>query len=276
MTSNPPASRGCKPIDPALGLHEILESVRQRRYMKDHCEMLCKNLPAILEITHNAAPLRSRSKGPIYKLHREEKIDPLVEERLLEKRIWQAWNTTTAASGGPFLDGVCHRIQTYQMPLKHERHDKRWGMIDLVGVTPAGLPVVIELKQDNASDTPLRALVEGLAYACAIKRAWNEKDFLREEWAAAMEKIGLHPPLKEKLSTVPVILLAPSAYWERTIGSLEVPSAGKVPADAWQAFKTLVNACEDHGYPVHCAQLTTEEAHEVNIRPVSVGPVTLP
>jgi hypothetical protein len=157
MISDSPTTRGYKPIDPTLGLHEILASVRQRAYMEKHCQELSGSLAQILRHTYCAAPIRNRTKGPIYKLGREEKTDPLVEERLLEKRLWQAWNTTTAASEASFLDEVCHRIQTYQMPLKNARHDKYWGMIDLMGATTTGLPVVIELKRGDARDTPLRA-----------------------------------------------------------------------------------------------------------------------
>jgi len=66
---------------------------------------------------------------------------------------------------------------------------------------------VIELKQEGATDTPLRMPVEALAYACAVRKAWNEGR-LRVEWAAAMEENGLHHEPEKILVRVPVILLA--------------------------------------------------------------------
>src|SRR5690606_13284138 len=122
---------------------------------------------------------------------RGEKGDPAVRERLIEKLIWKAWSfEAVARHGQPFLGNVCRFIQTYQMPLQGTRADRGWGKIDLLGSTFQALPAVIELKQEKAKDTPLRMLVEGLAYACAVRKGWNEGK-LRTEWAAAMKKNGL-------------------------------------------------------------------------------------
>jgi hypothetical protein len=130
------------------------------------------------------------------------------------------------------------------------RRDKRWGKIDLVGVTSDASPVVIELKREDAKDTLLRMLVEGVAYACAVRKAWNEGG-LRAKWSVAMKKHGLHQEQKEILANVPVILLAPSGFWKRAIGSEGSSSNGKVQEDAWPPFMRLVQKCDDHGFPIY-------------------------
>ena len=275
MSSESSPSR-LKAIDDALGLHEIIASVRQLSYMKQHSKTLLDTLNVKLEITYARAPGGRLAKGQTYELERTEKPDPAVRERLLEKLIWKGWRFQAVAEHGqPFLNGVCRFIQTYQMPLRGTREDRRWGMIDLVGATPNSLPVVIELKQEGASDTPLRMLVEGLAYACAVRKAWNEGS-LRAEWAAATKKNGFHQEPEKILSTVPVILLAPVEFWERTIGSPGKRTSGKVREDAWPAFIELVHQCGVHGFPIHFVQFEIGTADDGAITVSDISEVRLP
>lgn len=208
MSSESPPPR-LKPIDEALGLHEIIASVRQLSFMNQHCQTLLGALSAKLETTYARAPSGRQAKGQTYELQRNERADPSVRERLLEKLIWMGWRfQAVSAHGQPFLGDMCRFIQTYQMPLQGTRKDARWGKIDLVGATSEALPAVIELKQEDATDTPLRMLAEGLAYGCAVRKAWNEGG-LRAEWMAAMRTNGLSQEQPRTLTAVPVILLAP-------------------------------------------------------------------
>lgn len=256
-----------KPIDRSLGLHEIIASVRQLSFMKQHSEVLGSNLNVALELTYAKAPVGRLAKNQTYELERSEKPDPSVRERLLEKRLWKEFRFQAfAVHGRPFFGDVCRFIQTYQMPLQGTRSDRRWGKIDLLGVTQDALPVVIELKQEGATDTLLRMLVEGVAYACAIRRAWNEGS-LRAHWAIAVKRNGLLQQNAEILATVPVLLLAPSDFWKRSIGSPGVRSNGKVREDAWPPFLALVRKCADHGFPVHFLQFEIDDAG-LNVLPV--------
>lgn len=249
-----------KPIDGALALHEIIASVRQLSFMKQHSEVLASNLNVALELTYARAPLGRLAKGQTYELERGEKPDPSVRERLLEKRLWKDFRFSAFAEHGrPFAGDVCRFIQTYQMPLQGTRNDRRWGKIDLLGATADASPAVIELKQEDAKDTLLRMLVEGVAYACAIRKAWNEGG-LRAQWATAMKKNGLSPSDAQVLAEVPVLLLAPSDFWRRAVGSPGVRSNGKVRDDAWQPFLALVRKCSDHGFPVHFLEFDTNDA----------------
>jgi len=117
----------------------------------------------------------------------------------------------------------------YQFPLKARENNKGVGKIDLFGVIDDETPCVIELKvgQDsgNMSDTPLRALLEGLAY-CALVEA-NKKEI----WEEAQEKFGF----EFKGPRPHLMILAPVDYWSYFFNK---PSAGD-----W--FPPLLQLVED-------------------------------
>src|SRR5205823_5095594 len=105
------------PIDAQRGLHQIIASVRQLSYMKQHSQTLLDTLESKLQITYDKAPLRRKAEGQKYELQRLERRDPSVPERLLEKLIWQAWGYQHVQDNKTSLFGdVCHFIRTYQMP----------------------------------------------------------------------------------------------------------------------------------------------------------------
>ncbi|MBF0185958.1 MAG: hypothetical protein HQM06_16435 [Magnetococcales bacterium] len=78
----------------------------------------------------------------------------------------------------------------YQMPLKERSCDRGVGKVDLFGVTSDGSLCIVELK--TGQDTPLKALLHGLAYAAVVRA--NQQDIGSE--------IGIRsslPPLGERL-----------------------------------------------------------------------------
>ncbi len=95
----------------------------------------------------------------------------------------------------------------YQFPLKARQEDKGIGKIDLFGVIDGETSCVIELKVDqdsgNMSDTPLRALLEGLAYCALVEANKNEI------WKEAQEKFGF----EFKGPRPHLMILAPVGYW---------------------------------------------------------------
>lgn len=128
------------------------------------------------------------------------------------------------------------KIIDYQFPLKARRGDKGIGKVDLFGVIDDEIPCVIELKVDQKEnrkpDTPLRALLEGLAY-CAIIEG-NQKDI----WQEAKEKFDL--TFKEPRPHL--IILAPEEYWSYYF---QKDSAGN-----WTAgFSELVLKLKEHPFP---------------------------
>ena len=120
-------------------------------------------------------------------------------------------------------------IIDYQMPLKARQDDRGIGKVDLFAVVDGRLPCVVELKMASDTtrgDTPLRALLEGLAY-CAIVEA-NAADIaseVAEEHALAASRPTL-------------VVMAPDDYWA---GYLDHPTAGK-----WlPAVRDLVSVLRD-------------------------------
>ena len=109
------------------------------------------------------------------------------------------------------------KIIDYQFPLKARQNDQDIGKIDLFGVIDGETPCVMELKvgQDsgNMSDSPLRALLEGLAY-CALVEA-NRKEI----WKEAQEKYGF----EFKCLRPQLMIMAPVDYWSYFFNK---PSAG--------------------------------------------------
>ena len=109
-------------------------------------------------------------------------------------------------------DGRVLEFIDYQTPLKAKQDDKGIGKVDLFGVIDNKHPTIIELKiesKGNAlADTPLRALLEGLAY-CAI----IEKN-LQKISIEASNKFNTH--FNDQLT---LIVLAPDEYWNRYLQS---------------------------------------------------------
>lgn len=115
-------------------------------------------------------------------------------------------------------DGRNLVILDYQTPLKAQQSDAGIGKVDLFGVIDGNLPGVIELKvtgsENNLSDTPLRALLEGFAY-CALVEANGAE--------IAGEALARH---ETRFSTVrpALLVMAPEDYWRdyldrRSVGS---------------------------------------------------------
>ena len=120
-------------------------------------------------------------------------------------------------------------IIDYQMPLKARRDDLGVGKVDLFAIVDGTLPCIVELKvagETNCGDTPLRALLEGLAY-CAIVEA-NAADIASE----IADQHGL------SASRPTLVVMAPDDYWA---GYRDHPRAGK-----WlSAVRDLISGLRD-------------------------------
>jgi hypothetical protein len=159
------------------------------------------------------------------------------EEDKWERAMYKKWGP----AGSDQFVPVCKRIQTYQYPLQERGKESRyWGKIDLLGIGADFLPVPIELKKRDAVESPLRMLVEVVAYGFAIRKVWPR---LKDHWDKAVRWFGVSPSqLPEKLDRVTLICVAPDEYWRRCLGLLAGTKRGAFPSQAWPPFWKLVDA----------------------------------
>jgi len=225
--------------------------------MEQRSEEVLRYLNVLLERSYKEAPSRHES----FKLNREGKTNPKKSQKegRLEKAIWEQWRRGSGADNDRFfLPWVCRFILSYQMPLWNTRADKEKSgrYADLIGVSREWLPVVIELKTAESGETPLRMLVESLAYGVAIRKAWNDPEGpFNKAWTTQLNTIAPKNECPPMLQDVPLICLAPAGYWKKCIGK---PAGKRTPkqvfAEAWYPFNKLVAACAERGYPVTFAE----------------------
>ncbi len=117
------------------------------------------------------------------------------------------FNATKKGKDFSLADGQKLYFLDYQFPLKARQSDKGVGKVDLFCAIENNIPAVAELKvagkNGQLGDTPLKALLEGLAY-CAIVEA-NLEAIARE--AKARFNINL------KTGKPDLIVMAPHDYW---------------------------------------------------------------
>jgi hypothetical protein len=117
------------------------------------------------------------------------------------------FNATKNGKDFSLADGQRLSFLDYQFPLKARQGDKGIGKVDLFCAIENSIPAVAELKvagkNGQLGDTPLKALLEGLAY-CAIVEA-NLEAIARE--AKARFKINLTTGKPD------LIVIAPNDYW---------------------------------------------------------------
>jgi hypothetical protein len=235
-------------VDPQRGLQDLVQQDEkatgrtgfrfQLKYLKEQCEDILYHLDSLIRNTRAQAPQRP---GEYHLDRRLEERAPRGEEARWEWVMWEKWGPRS--HGETYLPN-CPHIQTYQFPLKGARDDSRWGKVDLLGVSPARLPVINEVKKRQTTDSVLRTLIEMCAYGVALQEVWPK---LKPEWELAMRarfSENLHLP--DRLDSPSLIGVAPQDYWNRQLGLSADAPRGRVPKGAWPAFWALVDAFRAH------------------------------
>lgn len=258
--ANHMSDRQYRPIRCNESYHRMGAELNQLKYQAKHIDSLISCMNVQMEQTYCAAPLRHQS----FQLDRKPRDNSRIEERLLEKAIWATWHYSLHENApNTFARNCCEYIQSYQVPLQKSRKDDSWGKIDLVGATAQRTPCVIELKRKKSNETPLRMVVEGVAYAIALRKSWNHSDgTLYDQWINTENLRNASSEIPKVLLTVPVIGIAPSEYWDRKLGKIDAVKGDRVPADSWKQFKLLCRRFEDRGFPVSLMQFDTAENDE--------------
>jgi len=236
--------------DRLRSLHALKDTFT-KSHMGPQCDALVANLAEAISATETAAPFRRQ--GYLQTRGTDRLVDPTSTEARLETAMWQHWRNRSSS--------FWHRIVSYQVPLRATRKDREgngWGCVDLLGVSAQGLPVVIEIKREDAADTPAKMLVQAAAYALALRAAWRRG--FRSEWRAIVEESGLNSThLPDNLDRLELVCGAPTGFWQHWRG--ESARARTVPSSDWTSLERLATALDElHGLPaafveVHVADL---------------------
>jgi hypothetical protein len=228
-------------LSPAKGLH-VLKNEFQKKYLREQCEFLLAHLDEAIHHTFRLAPVRNRP----YLVDHANARRPEHPEGQLERALHAQW----AGECEPAV-GCWERLVAFQVNLPNERGDQGWGEIDLLGMSTTRLPVVVELKQGNATDTPAANLCQGVAYALVLQKAWPT---FRNEWRAHLrERFSLDPVLPTALHPVTIVCAAPSNYWDEWVGN--TPRAATVTPESWAAVRRLVGAFAARGLSTTFARI---------------------
>ncbi len=159
------------------------------------------------------ARLRTQTHNDVYRLTATPRLHDFhnaSRERRLEASLWRH----CVAGNQPLLDDV--RIVAFQVPLYARQKKAGLGSIDLLGATPTGEPVAVELKVASSTKTksgkvsfgiePLvRPVVECAVYLSALQAQWGD---FRSDWSRHTNVSALAP-----LTRLNGIVLAPDEYW---------------------------------------------------------------
>lgn len=209
-------------------------------------------LSRLIENT-GAAVHNERSMGWEKQLARVDIAQAVRPEDRWERTIWRKWRPFKNNMPVSGFHALAPKILSYQLPLYGKQVSEGWGKVDLVGISPAHLPVVIEVKAENAKDSPIAVVLEAVRYGIALRELWTRG--LREEWTAALENLGIGPkqPLPLRLEQCQLICAAPAEYW---MSRGPTSSSSEADRTAWDSFRGLCDKlAQEHRLPVEFVKL---------------------
>lgn len=192
------APRSIRHIDPTAGLHRLKRF--QKRFLAEQCLELAEQLDQTIHATFKAAPVRVR---PYIAIRTKVTENPAHREAQLERALHRQWSTLKCQAA----TGCWERLVAFQVNLPDKKKAEGWGEIDLLGVAPDGLPVVVELKKDMSQEPPANLLVQAAAYGLVLQKAWWT---FRGEW---MTHTAPRIPLPTALDPCRLACAAPAGYW---------------------------------------------------------------
>ncbi len=236
---------------PVVSFHQLKDdkNVTAKTRMQEAADLIWAKLEDYLKLTK--AAVQSRSDKALHSLGRRTLAEMKDRgERNLEERIFIRWGQNSTE---PFLTGCCQCLIKKQVPLYSSEKSESWGKIDLLGRSASSEPepVVIELKAKEAGDSPLRAMIEGVGYAIALRENWG---YFRGE----LEK-QTKVPWREMTrdSRIWIVVVAPEEFWQRL--SRSDPSKAALPS-----LQRLEEKLSAAGYPVHFASVRDKENEGVS------------
>ena len=250
MTRSSPNKYADYGLTPSHGFHLLKDKWNQRSYIGEHSRALLSGLDDAITATKTAA---QRRIDPAHHFRIERgranfhSRGDTASERGLEQQLFQEFGPHAPRRDTP----LWAQLVAYQVPLFASRTMRdSWGSVDLLAVTADFDPVVIELKRGDATDTPLRTLLECVANMIAVEANWAR---IRAEISTLQCVDGLRRNTAQTVAVPHGILLAPKSYW--TNWDHGGAFAHRADARTRAAFKELRSALSDKGYATSCASV---------------------
>lgn len=244
--------RSMKVLSPKQGFHKAKNEI-QKKYMESQATQVLENLDAFLQATWDSAPVRDQ----LHPYCLDRTIDRIPNRREGSIDTWgeSQWEAAAFAffKCNPINELPFEGIISYQTLLRNDgKKGSSWGEIDLMAQKNR-LPVVIELKSASKGEYLLRAILEVVANAIAIRKAWQaEPSRLREDWAKVLPQFEYLAPALDK---IPCVIMAPEAYWTARLDKSKKNSPAKTPEEARPVLSSLLKALANKGYPISFVEL---------------------
>jgi hypothetical protein len=256
-------------VGPEDGVHVLRNRWGQRSYVGEQSSALASGIEAAVQATRLVVPRRP-ARGKDFRIDPSthgmrlgiDKIDAASEERRMEQLLYLAYGP----EGNLRSTDAWGRLIAFQVPLYDQRDRKGWGHIDLMALTLDGHPAVIELKKQDAQETPLRALLEGVANAVTVEENWPS---IAAEIRAMCAARGLEARVAERASPVTVVVLAPESYWRSWQQDGVYGQA--VGQEARDGFRRLRAALAEAGTPTQLATFDWPFDRDPHVRAAKVN-----
>jgi hypothetical protein len=255
-------------LSPADGIHILRNCWVQRSYVAEQASALAAELDVAMSATRATVPRRP-ARGKDFRIDPEthgmrmgiEKIHETSEERRMEQLLYLAYGPLGELGATP----LWQKLVAFQVPLHDKRESGGWGHIDLLALNAEGRPVVIELKKQDAQETPLRALMEGVANAIVVQENWSA---MARELRTMLARFDLDTAVAEEPAPVDVVVIAPESYWRGWQEHGELGQA--VDHDARDAFRALRRKLEASGCRILLATFDWPFDHDPKVRTAHV------
>jgi len=249
------------------GLHHLKDLWDTVRQMSEYCARLEGGfLKDAITDTKNAVP-EARSDYLFAERNHDVGVGRMSdkqEERKLEGRIYNRWRAASPLEKP--VEGLWDVFVGYQVPLYSTAKQAGWGKIDLFGFSSSDeVPVVLELKRAGSRETPLRAMLEGVAYAIAVRKRW-------EKIAKGITATYGSLPVPDTPDVIRVVVLAPERYWKQWRPDEDDADGNKLRRrhmkEAAKSFADLVRALGEKQYDVRFAEIG---AHDIDDADASIA-----
>jgi len=171
------------------------------------------------------------------------------EEAKLERSLAQQWKV---GSTPEFWKDHCLGFVNYQVPLFDKTGSTGWRAIDLIGLSPQGMPQVWELKKRPPADNPFVMIIQAIAYGVALRHAWNRGEFAAE-WLKWLAGVGRPQPNGGPTRDIQLFGIAPTEYWK------EFRSRVESRPDLRTTLLALMDRAKRAGFPVELVEFTAKE-----------------